>query len=88
MVSQISNMQRSSEYHRRVAEAKRLRPVADAAYLRQLSARMADVLGLPLKTARARVERMSISATIKPGNERRCDPRWEKLASPKLGKVS
>jgi hypothetical protein len=58
----ISNMQRSSEYH----HAKRLRPVADAAYLRQLSARMADVLGLPLKTAQARVERMAISATIKP----------------------
>jgi hypothetical protein len=46
MVSQISTMQRSSEYHRR------LRPARDATYLNALARRMAAVLGLPLRAAR------------------------------------
>jgi hypothetical protein len=65
-MSAIGNMQRSSEYH----QAKRLRPASDPAYLRQLAERMSVVLGLPLKVAKTRVERMAISATMKPASGR------------------
>jgi hypothetical protein len=49
-------MQSNSAHH------WRLRPEADPAYLAELARRMAAVLGLPLKVAKARVERMAISA--------------------------
>src|SRR5262245_2400049 len=55
---------RVSEAHdrRAAAEPHRMRPVADEAYLRQLSERMADALGLPLATAKARVQAVAVSA--------------------------
>ena len=68
MVSKVSNMQLNSEYRRRVAEAKRLRPVADPAYLAALAERVALAFGLPLKVARQRVERMAISARPRPSS--------------------
>jgi hypothetical protein len=40
----------------------RLRPEPDPIYLRQLAMRLADAVGLPLCVAKARVERMAISA--------------------------
>jgi hypothetical protein len=77
MVSQISNMVANSDYRRRVAaESKRLRPVADAGFLEAVARHLADVARLPLKTARRRVQQLSVSATIKPAPGRpRADER-------------
>jgi len=57
--TKLGSMTKSSAYF---AEARRHRQQADAAYLRQLAVPLADAARLPLKTARARVKAMAISA--------------------------
>ena len=68
----VGRMVKVSEAHDR----HRLRPLIDQHYLAALSERMADALGLPLATAKARVQQLAVSATgtLDPGG----DARWWK----------
>jgi len=49
------------------AQARRSEGITDAGYLDQLAERLAATIGLPVATARARVERMAISAAARLG---------------------
>jgi hypothetical protein len=49
------------------AHVRRPEGITDAGYLDQLAERLAATIGLPVATARARVERMAISAAARPG---------------------
>jgi hypothetical protein len=51
------------------AQARRSEGITDASYLDQLTERLAASIGLPVATARARVERMAVSAAARPGPE-------------------
>jgi hypothetical protein len=64
--TKVGSMAKVSAYHHRVAEAKRLRPVADAAFLDAVARHLADAARLPLRVAKARVQQLSVSATSKP----------------------
>jgi len=80
----ISNRHRHRSRHQKISaalrvsesSAQRYRPVADAAYLDQLSRRMATALGLPLALAARRVREVAVSAggSLDPGG----DARWWK----------
>jgi hypothetical protein len=50
------------------AHARRPEGIADARYLDELAKRLAASIGLPVATARARVEQMAVSA-VRPGIE-------------------
>jgi hypothetical protein len=48
------------------AQARRAEGITDAGYLDQLAKRLSASIGLPVATARARVERMAVSARPRP----------------------
>ena len=51
------------------AQARRPEGITNAGYLDQLAERLAASIGLPVEMARARVERVAISAAVRPGPE-------------------